>query len=164
MVKIRKIPQTGLRILAKMETPHRVSIVAGDKSLRLDMPRLLGGTHRGIMPLEAVIAAYSGSLNVTGNFVAKTMDFDLRGWEFTIWAEFDPSGIWGIAKVKKPILAVHLEAQVTTTESERRLAELRKRLAERDPVHNLLKRAGVRFEEKWQRVSPKSSVKQSRKK
>jgi uncharacterized OsmC-like protein len=164
MVKIRKVPQTGLRIVARMETPHRVAIVAGDKSLRLDMPRLLGGTHRGIMPLEAVIAAYSGSLNVTGNFVAKTMDFDLRGWEFTIWAEFDPSGIWGLAKVKKPILVVHVEAQVETPEPERRLAELRKRLAERDPVHNLLKSAGVRFKETWQRISPKVSATKSRKK
>ena len=164
MVRIRKIPQTGLRITAKMETPHRTAIAAGDKTLRLDMPQLLGGTHRGIMPLEAVVAAYAGSLNVVGNFVAKTMDFDLRHWEFTIWAEFDPSGIWGLAKVRKPILVVHVEAQVTTTESERRLTELRKRLAERDPVHNLLKTAGVRFKETWERVSPKSRAKKSRKK
>ena len=164
MVRIKKVSQTGLRISAKMETPHRVAIAAGDKKLKLDMPKLLGGTHRGVMPLEAVIAAYAGSLNVVGNFVAKTMDFDLRDWEFTIWAEFDPSGIWGIARVKKPILVVHVEAQVTTTESERRLAELRKRLAERDPIHNLLKSAGVRFRETWQRVAPKSSKTKSRKK
>ena len=117
MVRIKRIPQTGLRITAKMETPYRVAIAAGDKTLKLDMPKLLGGTHKGIMPLEAVIAAYAGSLNVVGNFVAKTMDFDLRHWEFTIWAEFDPSGIWGLAKVKKPILVVHMEALVTTTET-----------------------------------------------
>ena len=164
MVRIKKVSQTGLRIIANMETPHRVSVCVGDKTLKLDMPRLLGGTHKGIMPLEAVIAAYAGSLNVVGNFVAKTMDFDLCDWEFTIWAEFDPSGIWGISKVRKPILVVHVEARVTTTESERRLTELRKRLAERDPVHNLLKSAGVRFEEKWQRVSPKKVRTKSRKK
>ena len=95
MVRIKKVSQTGLRIIANMETPHRVSVRVGDKTLKLDMPKLLGGTHKGIMPLEAVIAAYSGSLNVVGNFVAKTMDFDLQNWEFTIWAEFDPSGMWG---------------------------------------------------------------------
>src|SRR3989304_110482 len=100
MVRIKKIPQTGLRIEAKMETPHRVVGRAGDKAIRLDMPKLLGGTNRGLMPLEAVLAAYAGSLNVVGNFVAKTMDFDLRGWEFTIWAEFDPSGMWGLAQIK----------------------------------------------------------------
>lgn len=154
MVKIRKIPQEGLRISARMETPHRVAVTAGDRTLKLDMPRLLGGTHRGIMPLEAVLAAYAGSLNVVGNFVAKTMDFDLRGWDFNVQAKFDPSGIWGLAKVRKPLLAVHLEAQVITPEPERRLAELRKRLAERDPVHNLLKGAGVRITENWQRVIP----------
>jgi len=164
MVKIKKIPQTGLRISAKMETPHRVAIAAADKTLKLDMPQLLGGTHKGIMPLEAVIAAYAGSLNVVGNFVAKTMDFHLEGLEFTIWAEFDPSGIWGLAKVKRPLRVLHVEARVTTIESERRLAELRKKLAERDPVHNLLKSAGVRFEETWKRVSPTTSGTSSRKK
>jgi uncharacterized OsmC-like protein len=158
MVRIKRIPQTGLRIQVKGETPHRIAITAGDKgdkTLKLDMPELLGGTHKGIMPLEALLASYAGSLNVVGHFVAKTMDFDLRGWEFTIWAEFDPSGIWGLAKVTRPILAVHVEARVTTTEPEKRLKELRKRLAERDPVHTLLKKAGVQFKEKWQRVPPK---------
>ena len=165
MVRIKRIPQTGLRIQAAMESPQRVLVRTDEqKSLRLDMPALLGGTNRGAMPLEALLAAYAGSLNVVGNFVAKTMDFELHTWDFTIWAEFDPRGIYGLAKVSKPILVVHVEAKVTTDESERRLAELRKRLAERDPVHNLLKSAGVRIKEKWERVPPGGSGKQARKK
>ena len=164
MVRIKKLPQTGLRIEAKMETPQRVAIRAGEKSLRLDMPPLLGGTGKGIMPLEALLSAYAGSLNVVGNFVAKTTDFDLRHWEFTIWAEFDPRGIYGLAKVRKAILVVHVEARVTTGESERRLAQLRKTIAARDPVHNLLKSSGVRFREKWTRVSPSGSETKARKK
>ena len=164
MVRIRKIPQTRLRIEATMETPQRTRVRAGEKSLRLDMPTLLGGTNRGVMPLEALLAAYAGSLNVVGNFVAKTMDFDLRHWEFTIWAEFDPRGIYGLKKVPQAILVVHVDAQVTTPEPERRLVLLRKTIAERDPVHNLLKRAGVRFREKWQRVAPNSSGARARRK
>src|SRR3972149_10442210 len=142
MVKIKKIPQRGLPITAKMETPPRAPTRGAEKTLKLDMPQLLGGTHKGIMPLEALLAAYAGSLNVVGNFVAKTMDFHLEGLEFTIWAEFDPSGIWGLAKVKRAIRVVHVEARVTTIESERRLAELRKQLGGGDPGHNLLKSAG----------------------
>jgi len=163
MVRIKKIPQTGLRIEAAMETPQRVLVRGAEKSLRLDMPQLLGGTNKGVMPLEALLAAYAGSLNVVGNFVAKTMDFDLRHWEFTIWAEFDPRGIYGLKKVPQALLVVHVEARVTTPESERRLAQLRKRMAERDPVHNLLKSAGVRFREKWERVTPDGSAKIVRK-
>ncbi|MGH9785697.1 MAG: hypothetical protein ACRD88_16105, partial [Terriglobia bacterium] len=71
---------------------------------------------------------------------------------------FDPRGIYGLAKVSKPILVVHVEARVTTTEPERRLSQLRKTLAERDPVHALLKSAGVRFREKWERVAPSGSA------
>ena len=158
MVRIKKMPQAGLRIAATMETPHRTLVRAGEKTLRLDMPELLGGTNRGIMPLEAVLASYAGSLNVVGNFVAKTMDFDLRKWEFTIWAEFDPRGIWGLARVRNALRVIHLEARVTTSESARRLGQLRKTVAERDPVYNLLKLGGVRFREKWQRVAPGSSA------
>ena len=164
MVRIKKIPQTGLRIEATMETAQRTRVRAGEKSLRLDMPELLGGTNRGVMPLEALLGAYAGSLNVVGNFVAKTMDFDLRHWEFTIWAELDPRGIYGLAKVPKAILVVHVDARVTTNESERRLALLRKTMAERDPVHNLLKSSGVRFREKWERVAPNGSGTKARRK
>lgn len=161
MVKIKRIPQTGLRIEATMETPQRVLVRGAEKTVRLDMPQLLGGTNRGLMPLEALLAAYAGSLNVVGNFVAKTMDFELRHWEFTIWADFDPRGIYGLRKVPQAILVVHLEARVTTGESERRLAQLRKTMFDRDPVHNLLKSAGVRFREKWERVAPHGSRKKA---
>jgi putative redox protein len=166
MVRIKRIPQTGLRIQAVMESPQRVIVRTNEKSVRLDMPELLGGTNRGLMPLEALLASYAGSLNVVGNFVAKTMDFALHGLDFTIWAEFDPRGIYGLAKVAKPILVVHVEARVTTPEPERRLTQLRKTLAERDPVHNLLKSAGVRFKEKWECVPPSSdgSAKKARSK
>ena len=162
MVRIRKIPQTGLRIEARMETPQRVLILSGDRptgvqSIRLDMPELLGGANKGLMPLEALLGAYAGSLNVVGNFVAKTMDFDLRNWEFTVWAEFDPRGIYGLAKVPKAFRVLHVEARVNTAESAARLAELGKMSAKRCPMHNLLKSAGVRFQEKWERVAPNGS-------
>src|SRR3990170_2222568 len=132
MVRIKRIPQTGLRIQVTMESPQRVLVEGAEKSVRLDMPELLGGTNRGVMPLEALLAAYAGSLNVVGNFVAKTMDFDLHRWDFTIWAEFDPRGIWGLRKVPQAVRVVHVEARVTTGETERRLALLRKTMAERD--------------------------------
>jgi len=164
MVRIQRIPQTGLRVEVMMESPQRVLVQGAEKSLRLDMPELLGGTNRGVMPLEALLAAYAGSLNVVGNFVAKTMDFDLHRWDFTIWAEFDPRGIYGLRKIPQAIRVVHVEARVTTAESARRLAQLRKTMAERDPVHNLLKRAGVRFREKWERVAPNGSGRQARRK
>lgn len=161
MVKIRKIPQTGLRVESKMETPHRVTVRADGRSVRLDMPELLGGSNRGMMPLEALLAAYAGSLNVVGNFVAKTMDFDLRGWEITLSAALDPRGMYGLAAVRNPFPELRVQAVVTTPESPRRLALLRKSLAERCPVHNLLKNAGVRFREDWQRVLPPDRSKQA---
>jgi len=157
VVKIKRIPQEGLRIQAKMETPHRVTVRAGEKSFRLDTPELLGGSGRGMMPLEAVLGAYAGSLNLVGNFVAKTMDFTLKNWDFTIWAEFDPRGIYGLAKVPKALRVVHLDAKVITPETPRRLAQLRKTLTERCPVHNLLKLSGVRIRENWEIVAPDGS-------
>ena len=165
MVRIKKMSQTGLRVVARMKSPHCVVVKAAStepgrpvvnpakKTLTLDMPELLGGNDGGIMPLEALMAAYAGSLNVTGNFVAHTSDFDLQSWELTVWAEFDPSGIWGLNKVAKPIHVVHVEARVVTKESEKRLRELRAETQKRDPMHQLLKKAGAKFVEKWTRVA-----------
>ena len=159
MVRIRKVAQTGLRVEAMMESPQRVLIRSCDRpqsvqSMRLDMPEILGGTNKGLMPLEALIGAYAGSLNLVGNFVAKTMEFDLRDWNFTVWAEFDPRGIYGLAKVPKALRVLHVDVRVTTPESPKRLAQLRKTTTERCPVHNLLKAAGVRLKENWEVVAP----------
>ncbi|MBI4464226.1 MAG: OsmC family protein [Acidobacteria bacterium] len=162
MVKIRKVPQTGLRVEARKETPHRVVVRAGGRTLRLDMPRLLGGTNRGMMPLEALLAAYAGSLNEVGHFVAKTMDFDLRDWRFTVSAQLDPRGMYGLARVRNAFPRLHVEAQVTTGESLRRLALLRRQLTERCPVHNLLKNAGVRLRHTWKRIVPQRRVARAR--
>ena len=151
---IHKVPQTGLRVDAKRETPYRVVVRADGRVLRLDMPELLGGSNRGIMPLEALLAAYAGSLNVVGHFVAKTMDFHLRDWRFTISAQLDPRGMYGLAQVRNALPQLHVEVQVTTGESLQRLALLRRRLTERCPVHNLLKNAGVRFRHTWKRILP----------
>ena len=154
MVKIRKVPQTGLRVQAQKETPHRVLVRADGKVLRLDMPALLGGSNRAMMPLEVLLAAYAGSLNVVGHFVAKTMDFDLRDWQFTLSAQLDPRGMYGLARVRNVFPRLHVEVQVTTGESLRRLALLRRQLTERCPIHNLLKNAGVRFRHTWKRILP----------
>ena len=154
MLKLRKVPQTGVLVEARMETSSRVLIRARDKALRLDMPELLGGSNRGLMPLEAILGAYAASLSVVGSFVAKTMEFDLRHLEFTISAQLDPRGMYGLARVRNPIPSVRVQALVTTKEPPRRLALWRKRLAERCPVHNLLKSSGVRFSESWKRVAP----------
>jgi uncharacterized OsmC-like protein len=56
--------------------------------------------------------------------------------------------------VTKPIIVVHVEAMVTTSESEKRLKQIVAETQKRDPMHNLLKKAGVRFKEKWTRVKP----------
>ena len=162
MLKIRKIPQTGLRVEAEKESPTRVVVRADRKVLRLDMPRLLGGSNRGIMPLEALLAAYAGSLNVVGHFVAKTMDFDLCDWRFTFTGQVDPRGMYGLKKVRNALPRLQVEVQVTTAESQQRLALLRRRLLERCPVHNLLKNAGVRFRHDWTRILPQQRVAKSR--
>lgn len=161
-LRIKRVPQTGLRVIARMASPHCVTVDVADrlgnsqphKALTLDMPELLGGTDRGPMPLETLMAAYAGSMNVTGNFVAHTSDFELNSWDLTVWAEFDPSGIWGLHRVAKPIIVVHVEAAVFTNESEQRLKQLRLETQKRDPMHQLLKKAGVKFKEKWMRVKP----------
>jgi uncharacterized OsmC-like protein len=148
--------------LARMTSPHSVEVNVADRAgktqphkvVTLDMPELLGGADSGLMPLEALMAAYAGSINVTGNFVAHTSDFELEKWDLTVWAEFDPSGIWGLNKVTKPIHVVHVEAVVSTAESEKRLRDLRLEMQKRDPMHQLLKKAGVKFKERWTRVRP----------
>ncbi len=62
MVRINRIAQTGLRIQAAMESPQRIVVRTNENSVRLDMPELLGGTNRGVMPRAGRRARRSAEL------------------------------------------------------------------------------------------------------
>ena len=61
----------------------------------VDEPKNLGGTDDGPNPVEYVLAAFAGCLNVVGHLVAQEMGFSLKGMEINMEGDLDPAKFMG---------------------------------------------------------------------
>lgn len=61
----------------------------------VDEPENLGGTDEGANPVEYVLAALAGCLNVVGHMIAREMEFDLKGIKIDLEGELNPAKLMG---------------------------------------------------------------------
>lgn len=83
------------KIKAHSENPTKTIVSARGFNLILDEPQSLGGTNEGANPVEYVLAAFSGCINVMGHVIAKEMGFELRGMDITLSGELNPGRFMG---------------------------------------------------------------------
>ncbi|NLJ80140.1 MAG: OsmC family protein [Firmicutes bacterium] len=63
----------------------------------IDEPKNLNGTDQGPNPVEYVLGALAGCLNVVGHVVAREMGFELNGISFELEGDLDPAKFMGKA-------------------------------------------------------------------
>ena len=85
------------RIKAKSENATKTVVKARGFELIIDEPKELGGADAGANPVEYVLAALSGCLNVVGHMIAKEMDFELRGIEIKMSGNINVNRLFGIS-------------------------------------------------------------------
>lgn len=124
-------------------------VKAGKHTVILDEAAQMGGKDAGANPLQYLLSALAGCENVTANFVAKELKFDLQGITFEINGEFDPRGFMGDPSVRTYFETITVNAKVQTTESEERIKELQELVEKRCPVYGTLKAAGVEMIDNW---------------
>lgn len=61
----------------------------------VDEPVALGGSDQAANPVEYVLAAFAGCLNVMGHIIAKEMNFELRGLSIEIEGNLNPDRLFG---------------------------------------------------------------------
>ena len=83
------------QVSAHSENPTKTVIKARGIELIVDEPKELGGTNAGLNPVEYVLAAFSGCLNVVAHLVAKEMNFELRGVKINLSGVLDPAKFTG---------------------------------------------------------------------
>ena len=120
----------------------------------VDEPSAHGGSDLGPSPLQAVLGALCGCEAVTFGRTAREMDFAYSGIRFDAAFTIDIRGRQGMRGVVPHYQTVKVEARVTTSESDTRLAEVVEETEARCPVYNLVKDAGVRIDMVWIRRAP----------
>ena len=83
------------RIDAQMASAAKTVVRARGFEMIVDEPVSLGGTDSAPNPVEYVLAAFAGCLNVMGNLIAKEMAFELRGLDIRIRGELNPARLFG---------------------------------------------------------------------
>ena len=122
-----------------------------------DEPEAHGGTGEGPSPLQTVLGALCGCESVTFNRTAAEMGFDYEKIEFEAEFTIDIRGRLGVRGVVPHFQTIRVEAIVTTSETEERLAEVVEETETRCPVFNLVMDAGVKTEMRWVRLLPDST-------
>ena len=83
------------KVTAASENPTRTVAKARNFEIIIDEPKNLQGTDQGPNPVEYVLAALAGCLNVVGHLVAKEMGFQLRNLNFQLEGDLDPAKFSG---------------------------------------------------------------------
>jgi len=96
------MPLAKFSVTSKSENPTKV--VAETRTgfkIIVDEPKNQGGTDDGPSPVEYVLAALSGCLNVVGHLVAGEMGIEMKGIEFEISGKLDPAKFMGQSEEKR---------------------------------------------------------------
>ncbi len=89
------MPNVTYTVTGRGVDAARTEIQAGNHQLIVDEPKKLGGGDAGPNPLEYLLAALTGCLNVTGWKVAGELGFTVRGISFEVSGTLDPSKFMG---------------------------------------------------------------------
>ncbi|NMC11382.1 MAG: OsmC family protein [Chloroflexi bacterium] len=84
-------------VRGQSENETRLNLTAGQFSSVIDEPRSLGGTDAGPSPIQVLLMALAGCINVTGHVIAKEKGLQLNGMQITIEGVMNPAAFYGIS-------------------------------------------------------------------
>lgn len=83
------------RIKAESASAAKTIVKARNFEVVVDEPESLGGSNEAPNPVEYVLAAFAGCLNVMGHLVASEMGFELRSLKIDISGNLNPAKLFG---------------------------------------------------------------------
>ncbi len=105
----------------------------------IDEPQALGGTNEGPNPVEFVLGALAGCLNVVGNMVAQEMGFSFDSLEFKIEGDLDPAKFSGTSDTGRAgFMEIRASVIVKTDADDETLKQWIAAVEERCPVSDNL--------------------------
>lgn len=142
------MPKVTFSISGKNENPTKFVAKARNFEIVVDEPRNLGGTDQGPNPVEYILAAYAGCLNVMGHIVAKEQGFELNGIEIEVEGDLDPDKLFGKpTEARAGYQEIRLKLKPDTSASKEQLAQWVEEVESRCPVNdNLINATPIKVE------------------
>lgn len=89
------MPKMRARVQAHSENPTKTVVEVRNFKFLIDEPENFGGADSGPNPVEYILGALTGCLNVVCHMIAKEMGFTLRGVQITAEGDLDPAKLMG---------------------------------------------------------------------
>jgi uncharacterized OsmC-like protein len=77
--------------------PTRLNLTSGKFKMVIDEPENMGGTDAGPTPIQVLLMALAGCLNVTGHEIARQRGLKLNGMKIKIEGNMNPFAFMGIS-------------------------------------------------------------------
>ncbi|SHE46413.1 Uncharacterized OsmC-related protein [Marinitoga hydrogenitolerans DSM 16785] len=129
----------NFKITSESENPTKTIVKARSFEMIIDEPESLGGKDEGANPVEYLLAAFAGCLNVVGHLVAKEMGFKLRKMKINIDGDLNPAKFLGKpSEDRTGYTQINVSFILETDANEETLKEWLKKVEERCPVSDNL--------------------------
>ncbi|HDP76809.1 MAG TPA: OsmC family peroxiredoxin [Mesotoga infera] len=133
------MPDANFRVRAVSESPARVAVKARNFTMIVDEPPNLGGDDMGANPVEYVLAALAGCLNVVGHLVANEMGFQIEKLEIDVYGPLNPARLFGKSyEDRAGYKEITAEMKVDTDADEETLKKWVEAVEDRCPVSDNL--------------------------
>lgn len=124
---------------ASSESPARVRVATRQFTMTIDEPPELGGQDQGANPVEYLLAALVGCLNVVAHLVARERGIELRGLTINASGVVNPDRLLNVPTTDRAgFTGIDVELVVDTDASPEALARWRQVVESRCPVSDNL--------------------------
>lgn len=89
-------------VRAHSENPTKTIVKARGFEFIVDEPDTLGGTNEGLSPVEYLLGALAGCLNVVGHLIAKEMNFELKSLSIEVRGAVNIDNLMGTSDAERP--------------------------------------------------------------
>lgn len=120
---------------AKSVSATQLDVSAREFTFSVDEPAELGGKNTGPNPVEYLLGALAGCLNIVGHLVAAEMGFPIEELTINISGNLDPMGFLGKKSDVRPgFQEVRVQFNARTTADKQTLSQWLKAVQARCPV------------------------------
>ncbi len=128
------------RVKAHSENPTKTVVKARGFEIIIDEPADLGGTNEGANPVEYILAAFCGCINVMAHVIAKEMNIELRSLQIKMSGNLNPNRLFGASYDERAgYKGIEVAIEPDCDASKEELAKWLEAIEDRCPVSDNLK-------------------------
>ncbi|MGD9943533.1 MAG: OsmC family protein [Burkholderiaceae bacterium] len=151
-------PVVTLKVSGRSGSASRTDIAAASHALVIDEPLALGGGDAGPTPVQTLLAAWLGCLNVMLHRIADARGIVLGPLALQAEASLLTAGVQLAEQVPLPLRRIELALSAPALQDVEQRAALLEDLHRYCPISTLLRSAGVQIVEGWTERGPAAGL------